>query len=74
MTVAVDNDGVRFPHCLFLADEFARTRLATRRLGGGGPSQAKKRGVARAGAQRLHGPRFLPEGLGLDGPGAAGPN
>jgi hypothetical protein len=38
--------------------------------------QAKKRGVVRAGARpsgRQHGPRFLPNGLGLDGQGVADP-
>jgi hypothetical protein len=43
-------------------------------MSGGLAVKTKKRGVVRAGAERLHGPRFLPEGLGLDGLGAAGPN
>ena len=50
-------------------------------MSGGWAVKAKKRGVVRAGAchslasdRRLHGPRFLPEGLGLDGQGAAGPD
>jgi hypothetical protein len=34
----------------------------------------KKRGVVRAGAERLPGPRFLPEGLGLDGLGPQAPD
>ena len=43
-------------------------------MSGGWAVKTKKRGVVRAGAQRLHGPRFLPEGLGLDGQGAACPD
>jgi hypothetical protein len=43
-------------------------------MSGGCAVKAKKRGEVRAGAQRLHGPRFLPEGLGLDGQGAADPD
>jgi hypothetical protein len=48
-------------------------------MSGGWRSQAKKRGVVRAGARlaffgRLPGPRFLPKGLGLDGLGVADPN
>jgi hypothetical protein len=31
-------------------------------------------GLVRAGAKRLHGHRFPPEGLGLDATGAAGPS
>jgi hypothetical protein len=42
-------------------------------MSGGLAVKTKKRGVVRAGAERLPGPRFLPEGLGLDGLGAAGP-
>jgi hypothetical protein len=42
-------------------------------MSGGLAVKTKKRGVVRAGAKRLHGPRFLPAGLGLDGRGAAGP-
>jgi hypothetical protein len=42
-------------------------------MSGGWAVKTKKRGVVRAGAQRLPGPRFLPVGLGLDGLGAAGP-
>jgi hypothetical protein len=42
-------------------------------MSGGLAVKAKKMcGLVRAGAQRLHGPRFLPA-LGLDGSGAAGP-
>jgi hypothetical protein len=43
----------------------------------GALSQAKKRGVVRAGARpsgRQHGPLFLPKGLGLDGQGVADPD
>jgi hypothetical protein len=43
-------------------------------MSGGLAVKTKKRGVVRAGAERLPGPRFLPEGLGLDGLGAAGPD
>ena len=46
-------------------------------MSGGLAVKTKKRGVVRAGDRaqrgRLHGPRFLPAGLGLDGRGAAGP-
>jgi hypothetical protein len=43
-------------------------------MSGGWAVKTEKRGVVRAGAQRLHGPRFLPEGLGLDGQGVADPD
>jgi hypothetical protein len=47
-------------------------------MSGGLAVKTKKRGVVRAGDRaqrgRLHGPRFLPAGLGLDGSGAAGPH
>jgi hypothetical protein len=42
-------------------------------MSGGWAVKTKKRGVVRAGAQRLPSPRFLPEGLGLDGQGVADP-
>jgi hypothetical protein len=43
-------------------------------MSGGLAVKTKKRGVVRAGAERLPGPRFLPEGLGLDGLGDAVPH
>ena len=43
-------------------------------MSGGTAVRTGKWRSARAGAQRLHGSRFPPEGLGLDGQGAAGPS
>lgn len=43
-------------------------------MSGGDCVKVGKRWVARAGAKRLHGRRFPPEGLGLDATGAAGPS
>lgn len=42
-------------------------------MSGGLPSRPEGDGLVRAGAQRRHGRRLPPAGLGLDGMGAAGP-